>query len=66
MQSISTTGVELLTLTLHCVSIIELRDLLVSTKKATTLDDFKLFYEELTFSSPTPNRIRRLRTTSVK
>ncbi|HSW75113.1 MAG TPA: hypothetical protein VLG16_04585 [Candidatus Saccharimonadales bacterium] len=43
-----------------------LRDLLVSTKKATTLDDFKLFYEELTFSSPIPNRIRRLRTSAAK
>jgi hypothetical protein len=43
-----------------------LRDLLVSTKKATTLDDFKLFYEELTFSSPIPNRVRRLRTSAAK
>jgi len=38
----------------------------VSIKKSTTLDDFKLFYEELTFSSK-PVRIRRLRAiTSVK
>lgn len=40
--------------------ITELRDFLVSIKKPSTLDDFKLFYEELAFSSK-PNRIRRLR-----
>jgi hypothetical protein len=37
----------------------------VSVKKTGTLDDFKLFYEELTFSLK-PNRIRRWRSTSDK
>lgn|GEM_PF-1905159 len=47
-------------------NIVGLRDFLVSIKKASTLDGFKLFYEELTFSSK-PNRIRRFRVvTSVK
>jgi hypothetical protein len=35
----------------------------LSIKKTSTLDAFKLFYEELTFSSK-PNRIRRFRTAS--
>ncbi len=47
-------------------NISRLREFLVSIKKSSTLDDFKLFYEELAFSSK-PNRIRRLRVaTSVK
>jgi hypothetical protein len=32
----------------------------VSAKKQSTLDEFKLFYEEMSFSSPI-NRIRRSR-----
>jgi hypothetical protein len=43
-----------------CVSIIKLRGLYVSAKKQSTLDEFKLFYEELSFSSPL-GRIRRSR-----
>jgi hypothetical protein len=33
----------------------------VSAKKQSTLDEFKLFYEELLFSSAQSNRIRRVR-----
>gem|GEM_PF-5373515 len=42
------------------------RQCLVSTNKATTLEEFKLFYEELTFSSTNVNRIRRLRPVVAK
>ena len=42
------------------------RQYLVSTNKATTLEEFKLFYEELTFSSTNVNRIRRLRPVVAK
>lgn len=43
-----------------------LRGFLVSINKPSTLEEFKLFYEELTFSAK-PSRIRRLRVaTSVK
>lgn len=40
-----------------------LRGFLVSIEKPSTLDEFKLFYEELIFSSK-PNRIRRQRLTT--
>jgi hypothetical protein len=45
----------------HHVTITELRGLYVSAKKQSTLDDFKLFYEELLFSSAQSGRIRRSR-----
>jgi hypothetical protein len=47
-------------------NITRLREILVSIKKPSTLDDFKLFYEDLSFSSPAPNRIRRLRPVAAK
>jgi hypothetical protein len=47
-------------------NILELRGILVNINQSNTLEEFKLFYEELVFSSK-PNRIRRLRVvTSVK
>src|SRR5258708_38933910 len=51
---------DLLTREVRCVIIIKLRGLYVSAKRQSTLDDFKLFYEELSFSLIT-TRIRRSR-----
>jgi len=46
------------------VTITRLRGLFVSSKKPSTLDDFKLFYEELSFASKFKgNRVRRSRLT---
>lgn len=55
-----TTPVRLLTRKRFCDNILRLRDFYVSASKPSTLEDFKLFYEELVFSSK-PNRIRRNR-----
>jgi hypothetical protein len=52
---------QILTLPRWCGNIDRLRDLCVSAKKPSTLEDFKLFYDELAFSLKPTNRIRRNR-----